>query len=61
MAKSPSAEPPHLTPAGAGWRAALLHRALVIGLFTIAGVVLIAIVVVLVVVITHGDGVHMVE
>jgi hypothetical protein len=33
----------------------------VIGLFTKAGVVLIAIVVVLVVVITHGDGVHMVE
>ena len=61
MAKSPSAERPRTAPAGAGWRALLLHRALVIGLFTGAGLVLIAVVFVLVVVITHGGGIHMVE
>lgn len=61
MAKSPSAGPPYLAPTGAGWWASLLHRALAIGLFTVAGLVLIAIAVVLVIVITHGGGVHMVE
>jgi len=62
MAQSPPApEPPHLVPAGARRRVALLHRALVVGLFALFGLVLIAIVVVLVIVITHGGGIHMVE
>jgi hypothetical protein len=44
-----------------GRHASLLRRALVIGLFTVFGFVLIAIVIVLVIVITHGGGIHMVE
>jgi hypothetical protein len=60
-ASPPLREPPERGPAGKEGQAESLHRALMIGLLAVVGLVLVAIVVVMVIVITHGGGVHMVE
>lgn len=57
----PAREPLERALGGEGRQPGLLHRAFVLGLFVLFGLVLVAIVVVLVIVITHGGGIHMVE